>query len=423
MNGASVLGKMERRVAITGMGCISSLGVGVNQTWSNLLAGKSGISRSATLTESAQVSGGHIKTALPLLPKNALKIGKFVNRPAHMALIAAAEAIEDAGLLACSDRSRIGTSIGTGMAHLPEILEHYQKFETGGARKISPFFIPRILPSTPGALIAILFELCGPIQAVSSACSTGAGSIGEAYLWIKHGMADAAVAGAAEAPLDALSIGGFNQTRAIVTEDIIDGEFEGDASTASRPFDHRRRGFVMGEGAAIVVVENLQKAKTRNAPIYAELVGYGNACDAFHVTAPAPDGNGAIRAMKSALYGLNDPLGYISAHATSTKVGDSVELAAIEQISNGQAVMVSAAKSAIGHLLGAAGAIEFVFAVKALQTKTAPPTLNFEHFERPVNPGIFISSQAQSLASSRLALCNSFGFGGSNVSLALRRFD
>ena len=414
---------MERQIVVTGLGCISPLGIGASSSWNNLLAGKSGISRSATDTTSAITFGGYVGQ-LPSLPAAITsKFGRLINKPAHMALIAASEAIQDARLLEINKRDRIGISIGTGMTFLPDIVDNYQKLSTGGTRKVSPFFIPNILPNTPGGLIAIQFGLKGPIQSVSSACATGAGSIGEAFLWIKHGMADAVIAGATEAPLNPLSIAGFSQARAMITEAVVAANFDGDVCKASRPFDHRRCGFVMGEGAAMVVLEELQHVLARKAPIYAEIAGYGNTCDSFHITAPASNGDGAIRAMKNALLKTTGQLGYVSAHATSTKLGDSVELAAIEHLANGQSIIVSAPKSAIGHLLGAAGAIEFVFGVKALQTGFAPPTLNFEQFERPIPSNITISSVAQKLNSSQLALCNSFGFGGSNASLAIKRFN
>jgi 3-oxoacyl-[acyl-carrier-protein] synthase II len=417
-----------RRVVITGMGIVSPLGCGVDHNWERLIAGHSGIvpithfdvsdlpARIAGLVKYGQNKGEFdVDSIIP--SKEQKKMDQFI----IFGIGAAHEAIKDSGWVADTEekQERTGVLIGSGIGGMPNIYETSLILAEKGPRRISPFFIPSALINLISGHVSIEYQFKGPNHAVVTACSTGAHAIGDAARLIMLGDADVMVAGGAEAAVNRLGVAGFAACRALSTE------YNDAPTTASRPFDEGRDGFVMGEGAGVVVLEEYEHAKARGAKIYAELVGYGMSGDAHHITSPAEDGNGAFRAMKAALNraGLNpQDIDYINAHGTSTPAGDGIECGAVKRLFEPalKTVAMSSTKSAIGHLLGAAGAVEAIFSVKAIQTGILPPTLNLD------NPsenclGINLVPKVAQEKQVNAVLSNSFGFGGTNASLVMKR--
>ena len=417
-----------RRVVITGLGMVSPLACGVEETWSRLIAGQSGagpITRFdasglattiACEVPSGDGSAGTFNADDWMAPKDQRKVDLFI----LFGVAAAEQALADAGWKPESeaDRERTGVIIGSGIGGLATIADTAIILKEKGPRRVSPFFIPGSLINLASGQVSIRYGLKGPNHSVVTACSTGAHAIGDGTRLIQHGDADVMVAGGAEAAICELGIAGFNACKALSTG------FNDTPERASRPYDRDRDGFVMGEGAGVVVLEEYEHAKARGAKIYAEVIGYGMSGDAYHITSPAPDGDGGFRSMTAALRsaGLTpDAIDYVNAHGTSTPLGDEIELAAVARLlGNGAGkVTMSSTKSATGHLLGAAGAIEAIFGVLAIRDQVAPPTINLEYpsVESPIDlaPGAAVRRKID------VVLSNSFGFGGTNASLVLRR--
>ena len=419
---------MLRRVVITGLGLVTPLGCGVDASWSRLLEGKSGARR----IEEFDVSDLSAQIAC-FVPRGSLADGKFnpddwmepkdqrkVDDFIIFAMAAAEQALNDASWRPekPEDRERSGVLIGSGIGGLDGIASTALLLAEKGPRRISPFFIPGRLINLASGYVSIRHGLKGPNHAVVTACSTGAHAIGDASRLIALGDADVMVAGGTESPLCRLSMAGFAACRALSTG------FNDNPTKASRPYDKDRDGFVMGEGAGIVVLEELEHAKARGAPIYAEVIGYGLSGDAYHITAPAEDGDGAYRCMKAALKraGIEaSDINYINAHGTSTPMGDEIELGAVERLFGNAAgkLAMSSTKSAVGHLLGAAGAVEAVYSALAIRDNVAPPTLNLDN--PSVETAIDLVPHKAKQRPIDTVLSNSFGFGGTNASLVLRR--
>ena len=409
----------RRRVVVTGLGIVSPVGIGVAAAWANIVAGVSGITRITRFDTEGFPSriAGEVKgfdVSKYLSAKEARRFDTFI----HYGLVATMEAITDAGLDGYDgDKDRCGVSVGSGIGGLPMIEETQRAYMQGGVRKISPFFVPGTIINMVAGLVSIHYGFRGPNLATVSACSTGNHSLGEAARLIEYGDADVMVAGGAESTVSPLGVGGFSAARALSTRND-------DPATASRPWDVGRDGFVLGEGAGVLVLEEYEHAKARGARIYCELAGYGMSADAHHITAPPDDGHGGARSMQNALRnaGLNvDDVDYINAHGTSTPLGDVAECIAIERAfgNRAQKIAVSSTKSMTGHLLGAAGGIEAVFTVLALKDQVAPPTANLFKQDPRCNLD-FVPRVARDMPI-RAALSNSFGFGGTNATLAFRR--
>jgi 3-oxoacyl-[acyl-carrier-protein] synthase II len=407
----------KRRVVITGLGIVSPLGTGVDQVWGNLLAGASGIDlitrfdASALPTRiAAEVAGFRVSDWMTA--KDARRSDTFI----HYGIAASKMALDDAGLVIDEHNAdRVGVSVGSGTGGLPMIEDNIREMIQKGPRRISPFFVPGSSINMVAGMISIQFGAKGPNLSSASACATSAISVGEAGRFIEYDDADVMIAGGAESTINMTGIGGFSALKAL-------SERNSDPATASRPFDIDRDGFVMGEGAGILILEELEHAKRRGARIYAELSGLGLTADAYHVTAPNVDG--ARRAMLAALRnaGANsDAVNYINAHGTSTPMGDSNETAAIKAALGDHAysVAVNATKSMHGHLLGAAGGVEAVITTLAIHHQISPPTINL-FTPDPTCDLDYVSGAARNLKID-LALSNSFGFGGTNVTLAIQR--
>ncbi len=409
----------KRRVVVTGLGIISPVGNSVAQAWENILAGQSGVGLvthfdAATLPVqiAAEVKNFHAEDWLPA--KDVKKMDVFI----HYGMAAAIQAIEDAGLTDNeADAEQIGVAIGSGIGGLPGIERTRDTFLDGGARKISPFFVPGCIVNMVAGNLAIRYSFKGPNIAIVTACTSATHNIGEAARMIAYGDANVMVAGGAEMATSELGVGGFSAARALSTRN--------DAPTkASRPWDADRDGFVLGEGAGMVVLEEYERAKARGATIYAELIGFGMSADAYHMTLPAPGGDGAKRCMQAALRDarLNpDEVQYINAHGTSTPAGDRAETDAVKLAFGEHAyqLAMSSTKSMTGHLLGAAGGVEAVFSVLALRDQVAPPTINLD----TPGEGCDLDYVPHTAREMRLecVLSNSFGFGGTNGTLAFRR--
>lgn len=412
---------MGRRVVVTGLGLVTPLGNQLQQVWYRLLQGQSAIvstpfnakSKVAALVPRTDQQGVTIAQQAGLTAADVSVMPDFV----QFAVLAAKNAIEDAGLNYASwDAEKCGVAIGTGIGSLMDIAESYEKLQTGGARKISPYFVPRILCNMAAGHVSMKFNLKGPNHAVSTACATGAHAIGDAYRFIKDGYADLMIAGGTESSINELSVAGFSRCQA------LSSRFNDAPSKASRPFDAQRDGFVIGEGAGVLVLEELEAAirRTGKLDFYAEVLGYGLSGDAFHMTAPDPNGSGAIRAMELALRGLDrKEVGYVNAHATSTPMGDALEACAISKVFEGQNIMVSSTKGAIGHLLGAAGAVEAIFAIQSLRHQELPYNLNLEELDVSQNMDNvdFVRGSSRKVSELKKVMTNSFGFGGTNASL------
>ncbi|MFA5040932.1 MAG: beta-ketoacyl-ACP synthase II [Bdellovibrionales bacterium] len=416
-----------RRIVVTGMGMVSPLGVGVGLNWKRLTEGASGLGRITHFDPSdmsCQVAGevrrgegeGELSLDRYIEPKEQKKMDTFI----HFALVAADEAIKDGGYVPSSEeeQDRTGVMIGSGIGGLNEIYETSIVLHEKGPRRVSPFFIPRSLINLASGQISIKYGYRGPNHAVVTACATGAHAIGDAARLIMLGDADVMVAGGAEAAICRPGIAGFCALRAMSTG------FNDKPTQASRPYDRDRDGFVMGEGAGVVVLEEYEHAKKRNAKIYAELVGYGLSGDAYHMTAPAEDGSGGFRAMSMALKrsGLNaDQIEYVNAHGTSTPLGDEIEVKAVRRLlgSYAEKTMMSSTKSATGHLLGAAGAVEAIYSIKTVTDGIIPPTLNLENPSEGLG-GIDLVPLKAKEKKIKVALSNSFGFGGTNACLIFK---
>lgn len=419
-----------RRVVITGLGMVTPLGLGVDINWSRLLAGENAAKRIETfdLTDlschvACQIPRGdgtngtyNADDWLPL--KEQRKVDDFI----IYVIAAADEALKNANWKTetYEQQIRTGVLIGSGIGGLEGIEKTSLLLAEKGPRRVSPFFIPGRLINLASGHVSIRNNLKGPNHSVVTACSTGAHAIGDAARLIALDDADVMVAGGTESPVCRLSIAGFAACRALTTN------FNDEPQKASRPYDKDRDGFVMGEGAGVVVLEELEHAKARGAHIYAEVIGYGLSGDAFHITAPAEDGDGAYRCMAAALKRAKLEPGdvdYINAHGTSTPMGDEIELAAVERLfgSHGRNMAMSSTKSAIGHLLGAAGAVEAIFSVLSIQNKIAPPTLNLDN--PSVETDIDLVPHKAKEREIRTVLSNSFGFGGTNASLIFKQLD
>ncbi len=413
-----------RRVVITGMGIVSPCGTGVEVAWKNVVAGNSGIRKIDTFDASmlaTQIAGlpihgtepGQYNPEAVLNPKELRKMDKSI----VYGVVAADEALRDAGLIDYDgDKERFGVSVGAGIGGLTSIYENCIELYNGGPRRISPFFIPKSIINMTAGHISIKYGLKGPNLAVVTACATGAHSIGEAARLIEHGDADIMVAGGTEGAIDVIGIAGFNAMKALSTRND-------NPAAASRPWDKDRDGFVMSEGAGILILEEYEHAVARGAKIYAEVAGYGLSGDAYHITAPAEGGEGGLRAMRAALNdaGLNpSDVDYINAHGTSTGLGDIGELMAVKSLFGDAPVSMSSTKSVTGHLLGAAGAVEAIFCTLAIRDGVVPPTINLENPEDAVGDFDLVPNVAKKRKVD-VAISNSFGFGGTNASLVLKR--
>ncbi len=416
-----------RRVVITGMGLVTPLGCGVKTTWDNLTASKSGLSAITRIDVSdipARIAGqvprgldaGQFNADNYIEVKEQKKMDDFI----HFAFGAATEAVEDAGIASLSDEEKLrtGVMIGSGIGGLNAIEETVLMMKEKGPRRVSPFFIPACLINLASGQISIKYGFKGPNHSVVTACSTGAHAIGDASRLIQFGDADIMVAGGAEATICRIGLAGFAAARALSTS------YNDTPEKASRPWDKGRDGFVMGEGAGILVLEEYEHAKKRGAKIYAEIVGYGLSGDAYHITAPAPGGDGGFRAMQAALKRANlnpSDIDYVNAHGTSTPLGDEIELGAVKRLFGDAAnkLSMSSTKSAIGHLLGAAGAVEAAFAVLSIVHNTVPPTLNLDDPSEGCDIDLVPHTAKQRKVDA--ALSNSFGFGGTNASVVFKR--
>ena len=405
-----------RRVVVTGIGTINPLGNSVETSWNPLINSKSGISKITKFDVNNYPCkiAGSIEDSLIndeiVSSRERRKIDRFIT----LGLIAANEAINDSGFILDDESSlRSGVMVGSGIGGLDTIYKNSSILDNQSIRKISPFFIPSSLINLLSGHISIKYNLKGPNSSPVTACATGTHAIGDSFTIIKNNKADLMVCGGAEAAICPLGISGFSAARALCDT------YNDQPEKGSRPWDKDRSGFVMGEGAGILVLEEYEHAKKRNANIYGEVKGYGMSGDAFHITKPSEDGNGGYRAMEMALQEsrLNkDQIEYVNAHGTSTQVGDTVELSAVEKLfGSNKNLFMSSNKSAIGHLLGAAGAVEAVFSFKTLQTKTLPPTLNLDNPD--TNSFINLIPHTSIFKPVKNIISNSFGFGGTNASL------
>ena len=408
----------RRRVVVTGLGVVCPVGNSVKEAWSNIQAGKSGITRISRFDAAPFASqiAGEVKNfdvSKVLSPKEARRVDVFI----HYGIAAAAEAIKDAGLEANPrDAERVGVNVGSGIGGLPSIEETHTAFLQGGPRKISPFFIPGAIINMISGNLSIMYGFKGPSLAMVTACTTANHCIGDSARLIEYGDADIMVAGGSEACICALGVGGFSAARALSTRND-------DPATASRPWDIDRDGFVLGEGAGVLIIEELEHAKARGANIYCELAGYGVSADAHHITAPCADGEGAARGMVNAMRnaGINsDEVDYVNAHGTSTPLGDLAETIAVKRCFGDHAkkLAVSSTKSSTGHLLGAAGAVEAVFTIMGMKDQVAPPTINLFN-QDPQCDLDYVPNTARQMKI-KVALSNSFGFGGTNGTLVFR---
>jgi 3-oxoacyl-[acyl-carrier-protein] synthase II len=412
---------LNRRVVVTGIGLICGSGNTKEEVWSSLLAGRSSIGP-ITKFDASQFPvriASEVKNFDPLKffeKKEVKKMDVFI----HYAVAAAQEAMDDSGLRVTADNAeRIGTYIGSGIGGFGVIEREHEKFLKGGPGKISPFFIPAAIVNLASGWVSIRFGLKGPNSATCTACSTSAHAVGDSFKIIQRGDADAVLCGGAEAAITPMGVGGFAAMRALSTRND-------DPGRSSRPFDADRDGFVIGEGAGVLVLEELEHARRRGAKVYAEVVGYGMSSDAFHITQPSEDGDGAVRVMSNAIKDAGvEPreVGYINAHGTSTFYNDKLETTAIKRVFADAAygTPVSSTKSMMGHLLGAAGGVEAGVLALALRDQIMPPTANYEKPDPDCDLD-YVPNQARR-AQIRYALSNSFGFGGTNAALLMKQFD
>lgn len=409
----------RRKVVITGLGIISPVGNTIEQAWQNILAGRSGIdkiTRFDASTFSTHIAGEvkdfDVSKYIPV--KDARRMDTFI----HYGMAAGIEAIRDAGLEANpANADRIGISIGSGIGGLPMIENTRDEFNASGIRKVSPFFVPGSIINMISGNLSIMYGYKGPNLAIVSACATATHSIGDAARFIEYGDADIMIAGGAESTVSPLGVGGFCAARALSTRND-------DPKTASRPWDKDRDGFVLSEGAGVLVLEEYEHAKARGARIYAELAGFGMSADANHMTAPCEDGSGAGRCMSNAMRnaGINaDEVNYLNAHGTSTPLGDKAETTAVKRAFGDHAkkLVVNSTKSMTGHLLGAAGGVEAIFSTLAIYHQVSPPTINIFNQDAECDLD-YCANQARQMKID-VALSNSFGFGGTNATLAFRK--
>ena len=411
----------ERRVVVTGLGVVSALGLDIDTFWNNLIAGRCGIDKITAFDVSkydcqiaAEVKNFDPAAAFPS-PKEIRRTDRF----AQFGVYAGYQALKDAGLdLDKLDRDETGVFIGSGIGGLYTVEEQHKILLSKGPGRLSPFLIPMLILNMASGLFSMFYKLRGPNLATCSACATSTHAIGEAWRTIKMGDAKVMFAGGTEATIVPMGIGGFCAMKAMSTRND-------DPQRSSRPFDAERDGFVMGEGAGVIVMEDLEHARARGARIYCEMIGYGNTADANHMTAPAPEGEGAARCMKAALRSASlrpEDISYINAHGTSTPQGDICETQAIKNVFGAHArrIAVSSTKGATGHMLGASGAVEMAICAKAIQTNVVPPTINYEHPD-PQCDLDYVPNTAREMTVSAV-LNNSFGFGGHNATMVAKKF-
>ncbi|MCX7793661.1 MAG: beta-ketoacyl-ACP synthase II [Thermodesulfovibrionales bacterium] len=411
----------KRRVVVTGLGLVTPLGIGVSETWEALIQGKSGVGKITLFDASSypvQIAA-EVKNFDPsnyIEQKEIKKMDRFI----HFAIAAAEMAMKDSGLkITPENAQRVGVIIGSGMGGLPMIEHYHRTLLEKGHRRISPFFIPMIIINLAAGQVSIRYGAKGPNSSPCTACATGSHSIGDAFRIIQRGEADAMIAGGTEAVITPMGIAGFTAMKALSTRND-------EPERASRPFDIDRDGFVMGEGAGIVILEELEHALKRGARIYAEIIGYGMSGDAYHITSPAPEGEGAARCMEAALKDAcikPEEVDYINAHGTSTKYGDELETMAIKKVFGEHAyrLAVSSTKSMTGHLLGAAGGVEAVITILSIYNNLIPPTINLEKPD-PVCDLDYVPNKARH-REVNCAISNSFGFGGTNACLIFKKFS
>lgn len=410
----------KKRVVVTGLGALTPLGNDVESTWKNAVAGVSGVgpitrvdSSEYTAKVAAELKDFNIEDYME--KKEARKMARFT----QYAVVAAQKALEDSRLEITDEIApRVGVWVGSGIGGLETFEEQFEVYSNKGARRVSPFFVPMMIPDMATGQISIALGAKGVNSCTVTACATGTNSIGDAFKVIQRGDADAMITGGTEAPLTKMSFAGFCANKALSTNP--------DPETASRPFDKNRDGFVMGEGAGIVVLEELEHALKRGATIYAEIVGYGSTGDAYHITAPAPNGEGGVRAMKEAIRdaGLSvEEIDYINAHGTSTPYNDKFETMAIKEVFGEHAnqLAISSTKSMTGHLLGAAGGVEAIFSVLAIKDSVIPPTINLETPDEECELD-YVANEARS-KEVQVALSNSLGFGGHNATIIFKKYE
>jgi beta-ketoacyl-acyl-carrier-protein synthase II len=410
----------QNRVVITGLGAVTPLGNSVATTWENVIAGKSGVGK-LTRVDASQfpaVVAAELKDFDPanfMDKKDARKMDRFTQYAVASALMA----VEDAKLeINDTNADRVGVWIGSGIGGMETYEQQFTIFQEKGYRRVSPFFVPMLIPDMASGQVSITLGAKGINSCTVTACASGANSIGDAFKVIERGDADVMVTGGCEAPITNMSLAGFSAAKALSTNP--------DPATASRPFDLNRDGFVMGEGAGIIILESLEHAIQRGANIYAEIVGYGATGDAYHITAPAPEGEGGVRAMRMALKdaGINpEDVDYMNAHGTSTHYNDKYETLAIKQVfqEHAKKLAVSSTKSMTGHLLGAAGAVEAIFSIKAIEDGIIPPTINYETPD-PECDLDYVPNKARK-QEVRTVLSNSLGFGGHNATLVFTKYN
>jgi 3-oxoacyl-[acyl-carrier-protein] synthase II len=415
-------GNARRRAVVTGLGLVTPLGTGIERNWAALVAGRSGVRAITRFDASccpARVAG-EVPDFEPerfLERRDLKKMDPFI----QYALAAAQMAVEDAGLPSpFPEPTRIGVIVGVGVGGLQSLEDCFEHFSTRNIRRVSPFVIPRLIPNMAAGQIALRLGARGPNYATTSACASGAHAVGDALLLIRDGRQDVMIAGGAEAPICLLGVGGFSAMRALATG------FNDEPERASRPFDARREGFVIAEGAGVIVLEELEHARRRGAHVYAELIGYGASCDAYHMTQPAPEGQGAAECMALALDDAGIPpeaIGYINAHGTGTPFNDEAETLAVKRVFGAHAtrLAISSTKSMTGHTLGAAGTVEAAYTVLALERGVLPPTINLDEPD-PACDLDYVPHRARE-ARVEAALSNSFGFGGTNATLVFRRLE
>jgi 3-oxoacyl-[acyl-carrier-protein] synthase II len=411
---------LTRRVVVTGLGLICGVGNSAEDVWKALLAGKSGVARITGFDASnfACQIAAEVKNFDPLNyieKKEVKKMGRFI----HVAIAAADEAMKASGLkITPENDERVGVHIGSGIGGFDIIEREHSSLMEGGPRKISPFFIPSAIVNLAAGQVSMRFGAKGPNEATATACTTSAHSIGDSFRIIQHNDADVMIAGGSEAAITPMGVGGFAAMRALSTRND-------EPEKASRPWDKDRDGFVIGEGAGILILEELEFAKKRGAPIIAEIVGYGMSGDAYHMTQPAPEHEGGFRVMRNAVRDAKitpDQVGYVNAHGTSTPIGDTLEANAIRNFFGERKIPVSSTKSMTGHLLGGAGGLEAGITVLALRDQILPPTINLENQDPETGNMDFVPNQARK-AEVEYAMSNSFGFGGTNGALLFRRWS
>ncbi|TFD99283.1 beta-ketoacyl-ACP synthase II [Jeotgalibacillus salarius] len=409
----------KRRVVVTGLGMVSPVGNDVETSWQSIINGKSGIGELTRLNQEefpakavAELKDFNIEDHIER--KEARKMDRFT----HYAIVASREAVKDSALDIASNADRIGVWIGSGIGGMETFEKQFETFQKRGYKRVSPFFVPMMIPDMAAGQVSIDLGAKGMNSCTVTACASGTNSIGDAFKVIQRGDADAMVTGGAEAPISQMAMAGFVANTALTLND--------DVTKASRPFDKNRDGFVMGEGAGILILEELEHALARGAKIYAEITGYGSTGDAYHITAPAPGGEGGVRAMKQSLEdaGLKpEEIGYINAHGTSTAYNDKYETMAIKEVFGEHAyhLGISSTKSMTGHLLGAAGGVEAIFTVLALKNSVLPPTINLEEADPDCDldyiPNTAREQQVQA------ALSNSLGFGGHNATIVFKKYE